>query len=73
MPSLVEKVMEAVVSINRSGVTILLVEQMVQEALEIADRGYVLQTGRIVQQGTARSFWTLRSPQGLHGNVTPRP
>lgn len=61
MPSLVEKVMEAVVSINRSGVTILLVEQMVQEALEIADRGYVLQTGRIVQQGTAREL--LDSPE----------
>jgi branched-chain amino acid transport system ATP-binding protein len=61
MPSLVEKVMEAVVSINQSGVTILLVEQMVQEALEIADRGYVLQTGRIVQEGTAREL--LNSPE----------
>jgi branched-chain amino acid transport system ATP-binding protein len=56
MPSLVEKVMETVVSINRSGVTILLVEQMVQEALEVADRGYVIQTGRIVQHGTAKEL-----------------
>ncbi len=61
MPSLVEKVMEAVVAINRSGVTVLLVEQMVQEALEIAHRGYVIQTGRIVQQGTAREL--LDSPE----------
>lgn len=53
MPSLVEKVMEAVVKINQSGVTVLLVEQMVQEALEIANRGYVIQTGKIVQQGSA--------------------
>lgn len=53
MPSLVEKVMEAVVKINQSGVTVLLVEQMVQEALEIAVRGYVIQTGKIVQQGSA--------------------
>lgn len=56
MPSLVEKVMEAVVKINQSGVTVLLVEQMVQEALEIADRGYVIQTGKIVQEGSARDL-----------------
>jgi len=53
MPSLVEKMMETIVRVNRQGVTVLLVEQMVQEALEIAHRGYVLQTGRIVQAGPA--------------------
>ncbi len=53
MPALVEKVMEAVVNVNKKGTTILLVEQMVQEALEIADRGYVIQTGRIIQSGKA--------------------
>ncbi len=56
MPSLVEKVLEAVVEINRKGTTILLVEQMVQEALEIASRGYVIQTGKIVQEGPAREL-----------------
>ncbi len=56
MPSLVEKVLETVVEINRKGTTILLVEQMVQEALEIASRGYVIQTGRIVQEGSARDL-----------------
>lgn len=56
MPSLVEKVMEAVVKINQGGVTVLLVEQMVQEALEIASRGYVIQTGKIVQEGDARDL-----------------
>ena len=54
MPTLVEKMMETIVAINRRGMTVLLVEQMVQEALEIAHRGYVLQTGRIVQSGAAK-------------------
>jgi len=60
MPSMVEKMMETVININRTGTTILLVEQMVQEALEIAHRGYVIQSGRIVQSGTAREL--LDSP-----------
>ncbi len=56
MPTLVEKMMETISAINRGGVTVLLVEQMVQEALEIAHRGYVLQSGRIVQSGSAQEL-----------------
>jgi branched-chain amino acid transport system ATP-binding protein len=56
MPALVEKMMETIVAINRGGVTVLLVEQMVQEALEIAHRGYVLQSGRVVQTGSAQEL-----------------
>lgn len=55
-PSLVEKVLETVAEIRKRGVTVLLVEQMVQEALEIADRGYVLQTGRVVHEGTSHDL-----------------
>lgn len=56
MPSMVEKMMDTITTINRAGTTVLLVEQMVQEALEIAHRGYVIQNGKIVQAGTAREL-----------------
>jgi branched-chain amino acid transport system ATP-binding protein len=56
MPSMVDKMMETITAVNNAGTTVLLVEQMVQEALEIAHRGYVIQTGKIVQSGTAREL-----------------
>lgn len=56
MPSLVESVMETIVMIKKQGTTILMVEQKVQEALEIADRGYVIQTGKIVQAGSSQEL-----------------
>ena len=51
MPKLVDEVLETVAQLKETGKTIILVEQNVREGLEIADRGYVLQTGRIVLQG----------------------
>jgi branched-chain amino acid transport system ATP-binding protein len=51
-PKLVEKIFEAIQVIRDAGVTIVLVEQHVQESLEIADYSYVLQTGKIFMQGT---------------------
>jgi branched-chain amino acid transport system ATP-binding protein len=51
-PMLVNKIFETIAAINRSGVSILLVEQNVQRALSLADRAYVLQTGRVVLSGT---------------------
>jgi branched-chain amino acid transport system ATP-binding protein len=56
MPALVEKMTETIVAVNKTGTTILLVEQMVQEALEISHRGYVIQTGRMVQSGPAKEL-----------------
>jgi len=55
-PSLVETVFETIVKIRQTGITILLVEQLVQESLEIADRGYVIQTGKIIHQGAAKDL-----------------
>jgi branched-chain amino acid transport system ATP-binding protein len=54
MPVLVSRLFEITTEINRGGTTILLVEQNVHQALEIAHRAYVLQTGRIVLEGPAR-------------------
>ena len=56
MPRLVDDILAAVQRIRNLGVTILLVEQRLAEALEIADRAYVLQTGRIVLSGPARDI-----------------
>jgi len=55
-PSLVEKVLQTVVEIRRHGVTVLMVEQRVLEALEIADRGYVIQSGKVVLSGMSKDL-----------------
>ena len=55
-PILVESVFETIVEINKTGTTILLVEQNATVALSIAHRGYVLQTGKIVLKDTAENL-----------------
>ena len=52
-PVVVEQIFETVLTINRQGVTVLLVEQNAAMALSIAGRGYVLETGRIALHGGA--------------------
>ena len=52
-PRLVARIYETLSEINRRGLTVLLVEQNVRAALQIAARAYVLQTGRIVSQGVS--------------------
>jgi branched-chain amino acid transport system ATP-binding protein len=55
-PRLVAQVFKIVKAINRQGVTVLLVEQNVRHALELAHRGYVLENGRVVLQGGGREL-----------------
>jgi branched-chain amino acid transport system ATP-binding protein len=50
-PILVQRIYETIAEINRSGVTILLVEQNANYALDVSARGYVLETGRVVLEG----------------------
>ena len=52
-PVMVEKIMESVAAIGRSGTSILMVEQNATYALEIAHQAYVLEQGRVVLQGTS--------------------
>lgn len=56
MPKLVEELFEAIQTISRTGVTMLLIEQRVLEALELCNRGYVIQNGRIVTEGLGRDL-----------------
>lgn len=51
-PLMVETVMQALKYVSSTGLTVLLVEQKVQEALEIADRAYVIQNGRMIIEGS---------------------
>lgn len=55
-PILVEKIFQIIEELNKAGTTILLVEQNAQMALSIADRSYVLETGRIVTSGTGEEL-----------------
>ena len=55
-PILVEQIFEIIQSLHKAGTTILLVEQNAQMALSVADRGYVLETGKIVTTGTGAAL-----------------
>jgi branched-chain amino acid transport system ATP-binding protein len=55
-PIIVENIFELIVAIRETGKTILLIEQNASMALSIADRGYVLETGRVTIEGTGRDL-----------------
>ena len=58
MPTLVDEIFQAVLEIRKTGMTVLIVEQRMAEVLEIADRAYILQTGRVQMQGPAAEIRT---------------
>jgi len=55
-PLFVDRVLELIQTVNKQGITIFMVEQNAHLALQIADHGYVLQTGRIALSGPAREL-----------------
>ena len=59
-PILVEQIFDIIRELHKAGTTILLVEQNAQAALSVADRGYVLETGKVVTTGTGHEL--LESP-----------
>jgi branched-chain amino acid transport system ATP-binding protein len=62
MPKLVDEIFNAVQVIRQAGATVLIVEQRLTECLEIADRAYVMRTGRVLMSGTAAE---IRDSMGL--------
>jgi branched-chain amino acid transport system ATP-binding protein len=63
MPLLVHEMFELFVRLKKQGTTILLVEQNVERALQISDRAYILDQGRIVHQGDAQALLDDREIQ----------
>lgn len=55
-PAVVTQLFAALQQVNREGLTLVLVEQALKQALQIAERGYVLEAGKLVVQGTAREL-----------------
>ena len=70
-PMLVDRIYETVAEINKQGTTILLVEQSANYALEVSNRGYVLETGKVVLTDNSSALRDQpRSPEGVPRNMT---
>ena len=66
-PLVIRLIFDAIRTINQTdGITVLLVEQNVSQALAIAHRGYVLQTGRVVHKGTAAELSAMPEVRGAY-------
>ncbi len=75
-PMLVQQVRDIIVDINKSGVSVLLIEQNANMALSIADHGYIMETGKMVMDGEAQKLLKDEDVQefylGLHGEEGER-
>jgi branched-chain amino acid transport system ATP-binding protein len=69
-PVLVDSIFETIVDLNRTGTTILLVEQNARMALQVANRGYVIETGTISLSGSAEQLRADESVQKAYLGIT---
>jgi branched-chain amino acid transport system ATP-binding protein len=69
-PVLVDGIFDTIQQLHQTGTTILLVEQNARMALQIADRGYVMQTGEIVLQGSAEDLRNNEMVQKSYLGIT---
>jgi branched-chain amino acid transport system ATP-binding protein len=69
-PVLVDSIFDTIQELNKEGTTILLVEQNARVALQIADRGYVVETGEIVLSGSAEQLRTDEMVQKAYLGIT---
>lgn len=65
-PKIVEEVFEKIQEVRRSGITMLIVEQNVVSGLSIADRGYVIQNGTVLLEGTAKDLLSNESVRAAY-------
>jgi len=72
-PTLVDRVFELVAELHREGVTILLVEQNVRRTLEVADRAYLLRTGRVEASGRPAELRALVDIESVYLGGARRP
>ncbi len=72
-PALVDQIFELVVNLHKRGVTILLVEQNVERTLDIADRAYLMRTGKIEDEGTPQHLRERVDIEGVYlGDHKPK-
>jgi branched-chain amino acid transport system ATP-binding protein len=69
-PLVVKTVYDAVATLRQSGVTVLIVEQSIKLALQVADRSYVLDTGRVAASGTAAELTAMSGLESAYFGVS---
>ncbi len=72
-PAIINEVFDVLAELREEGVTILLVDQMAALALTVADRGYVLESGRVVKTGTADELTGDAALEAAYLGARPAP
>ena len=72
-PMVVDHLYEVVAGLKREGITVLLVEQQIYAALDLADRAYILETGRIRREGPGRALLADPYIRSTYLGLTPAP